>query len=347
MADDDETPTGFVTALAVARRAGVSRSAVSRAFTPGASIAPQTRARVMAAAAALGYHANDLARGLIARRSRLVGLVVTRPELGFRAHLVAALTQALIARGSVPVMINTGRTEAELLAAQQTLIGYRTAATIVLSGSPPASFVALARRTGQPVVVIGRTEPGLDHVDIDNAAAAAEAAALFAARGMRRVGLVSSNSGTPIVREREHAFVAAAAQLGLSVATARGPESDYSSGREAAAALLTAPARPEGLFCINDLLAFGAVDAVRGRGLSIPDDVSVIGFDDLPEAAWEAFRLTTFRQDPAAMAAAAMALLEAREAGPGRPPARALVPAPLVTRATLTPPADPSRLSSG
>ncbi len=95
----------------VSERAGVSRSAVSRAFTPGASIADVTRARVLRAAEELGYQVNDLARGLISDRSRLVGLVVTRPEEGFRAHLTAALAKALIRRGSVPVMINTGETE--------------------------------------------------------------------------------------------------------------------------------------------------------------------------------------------------------------------------------------------
>jgi len=340
MASDRHAPSDpprFVSALEVARHAGVSRSAVSRAFTPGASIARETRDKVMRAAEELGYHVNDLARGLIARRSRLVGLVVTRPELGFRSHLVASLTRALIRRGSVPTVINTGRTEAELLAAQKTLIGYRSEATIVLSGSPPASFVALARRTGQPVVVIGRSEPGLDHVHIDNAAAAAEAAALFAARGMTRVGLASSGSGTPIVHEREEAFIAAAGRLGLRVATARGADSDYAGGGEAAAGLLGAVDRPQGIFCVNDLVAFGVLDAARhGFGLAVPADLSVIGFDDLPEAAWQAYRLTTFRQDPEEMAAAAIALLDAREADPGRPPARTVVAAPTVLRETLT-----------
>lgn len=338
-ASDATDPPRFVSALEVARRAGVSRSAVSRAFTPGASIAEATRDRVMRAAEELGYHVNDLARGLISRRSRLVGLVVTRPELGFRAHLLAALTRALIARGSVPTVINTGRTEAEFLAAQKTLLGYRCEATIVLSGSPPAAFVALARRTGQPVVVIGRSEPGLDHVHIDNAAAAATAATLFAARGMARVGLASSRSGTPIVAEREEAFVATARRLGLAVAVARGADTDYAGGHEAAAALLGGAARPQGVFCVNDLVAFGVLDAARhGFGLAVPADLAVVGFDDLPEAGWDAYRLSTFRQDPDTMAAAAIALLDAREADPGRPPARTVVAAPPVMRATLTPP---------
>ena len=83
----------FVSAEQVAQLAGVSRSAVSRTFTPGASVAPATRERVLKAAEELGYHVNDLARGVLANQSRLVGIVATRPEVGFRAHLAAALSK--------------------------------------------------------------------------------------------------------------------------------------------------------------------------------------------------------------------------------------------------------------
>lgn len=119
----------FVSAEQVAQLAGVSRSAVSRTFTPGASVAPTTREKVLRAARELGYHVNDLARGVLANQSRLVGIVATRPEVGFRAHLAAALAKALIKRGSIPILINTGQTEEELLAAQKMLIGHRAEAT--------------------------------------------------------------------------------------------------------------------------------------------------------------------------------------------------------------------------
>lgn len=147
----------FVSAEQVAQLAGVSRSAVSRTFTEGASVAPATREKVLKAAEELGYHVNDLARGVLANQSRLVGVVATKPEIGFRAHLTAALTKALIRRGSIPILINTGETEEELLAAQKMLIGHRAEATVILSGSPPASFFELAQRNGQPLVVIGRS----------------------------------------------------------------------------------------------------------------------------------------------------------------------------------------------
>lgn len=169
----------FVSAEQVAQLAGVSRSAVSRTFTPGTSVAPATREKVLQAAQELGYHVNDLARGVLANQSRLVGIVATRPEVGFRAHLAAALAKCLIKRGSIPILINTGQTEDELLAAQKMLIGHRAEAIIILSGSPPASFFELAQRNGQPLVVIGRSEPDADHVRAGNSEASRKAATAF------------------------------------------------------------------------------------------------------------------------------------------------------------------------
>lgn len=326
-----------VSAQHVARQAGVSRSAVSRAFTPGASVATETREKIMRAAEDLGYQVNDLARGLLANQSRLVGLVVTKPEVGFRAHLAAALTKALIHRGNVPVIINTGQTEQELIAAQRTLLGHRAEATIILSGSPPSSFFELARRNGQPLVVIGRSEPEADHIQTDGGEAAKLAAGLFVARGMTRLGLAGSLSGTPNITEREDAFCAEAARLGADVAVARGNDTDYAGGLQAGRDLLDRRERPQAIFCVNDLIAFGVMDHARQLGLAIPGDLAVIGFDDVPEAGWLAYQLTTFRQDPEAMAARAVALLDLRQREPDLPPVRERISVPLVVRASFVP----------
>ncbi|MDI7864505.1 LacI family DNA-binding transcriptional regulator [Rhizobiaceae bacterium n13] len=327
----------FVSAEQVAQLAGVSRSAVSRSFTPGASVSPATREKVMRAAEELGYQVNDLARGLLANQSRLVGLVVTKPEAGFRAHLVAALAKALIQRGSVPMLINTGQTEEELVAAQKTLFGHRAEATIILTGSPPSSFVELARRNGQPLVVIGRSEPGADHVRMGNAEASRRAASLFVANGHRRLGLVGSASGTPSVVERERAFTAQAEALGATVTAVRGEDSDYVGGLAVGRRLLAGPDRPEAIFCINDLIAFGIMDHARALGLAIPDDLAVIGFDDVPQSDWLAYRLTTFRQDPELMAARVVELIDRRQEEPDAAPAYERLMPELVIRSSFVP----------
>lgn len=326
----------FVSADQVAQLAGVSRSAVSRTFTPGASVSPATREKVKHAAEALGYHVNDLARGLLINQSRLVGLVVTEPEVGFRAHLTAALAKVLMQRGSIPVLINTGRTEEELLAAQSTLIGHRAEATIILSGSPPARFVELARRNRQPLVVIGRSEPDADHVRSGNAEASTRAAALFVDRGYRRLAVAGSLSGTPSIAERETAFIAAAEARGAAVAIARGANSNYDGGVVAARQLLLAGDRRDAVFCANDQIAFGLMDVARWEaGLRIPEDLAVIGFDDVPEAAWRSYDLTTFRQDPLQMATRAVELLERRLANRDLPPAYERIIPELILRGSF------------
>lgn len=312
--------TRFVSAEQVARKAGVSRSAVSRTFTPGASVSPATRERVMKAAEELGYHVNDLARGILANQSRLVGIVATKPEVGFRSHLAAALSKALIARGSVPILINTGQTEEELLAAQRILIGHRAAATIILSGSPPESFFELARRNGQPVVMIGRAEAGADLVQAGNQEAATRAAELFLQAGRKRLAYIGSHSGTPSIREREVAFAEACKAHGLTpVPATHGADSDYQGGVTAARGLLQNKAEFDAVFCANDLLALGLIDVLKRSGRRVPEDVAVMAFDDVPEAAWLNYSLTTFRQDPQRVAAAVIELLEERAANPDAP----------------------------
>jgi DNA-binding LacI/PurR family transcriptional regulator len=334
----DDRRMRFVSAEQVAQLAGVSRSAVSRTFTPGASVSAATREKVIKAADELGYHVNDLARGVLANQSRLVGVVATRPEIGFRAHLTAALTKALIRRGSIPVLINTGETEEELLAAQKMLIGHRAEATIILSGSPPASFFELAQRNGQPLVVIGRSEPDADHVLAGNAEASREAAAAFIAAGRRRLAVIGSHSATPSIAEREQAFVAAVRAEGFEARIAHGRDSDYDSGVSAARALFGEGDFPDAIFCANDLLAFGAMDVIRQDfGLTVPGDVALIGFDDVPEAAWLSYGLTTFRQDPAVIAARAVALLDRRLQHPEEPRAWERVIPQLVTRKSFVP----------
>lgn len=342
MTDEDKSQANrmrFVSAQQVAELAGVSRSAVSRTFTKGASVAPATREKVQAAAKALGYHVNDLARGVLANQSRLVGIVATKPELGFRAHLTAALAKTLIRRGSIPILINTGQTEKELLAAQKMLIGHRAEATIVLSGSPPAAFFEEAQRNGQPLVMIGRSEADADHVRAGNSEASRKAATAFATAGRKHLAVASSSSGTPSILERETAFVTAAEAAGCRVSVAQGGrESDYGSGLVAARTLFAGDDYPDAVFCTNDLIAFGVIDFLRvERGLKVPEDVAVIGFDDVPEAAWLSFGLTTFRQDPMVMAERAVELLQRRIDHPDDAPFHERVIPELVLRGSFRP----------
>lgn len=328
----------FVSAQDVAAQAGVSRSAVSRAFTPGASIAPETRQKVMAAAEALGYRVNDLARGLLARRSRLVGLVASDLDTPFRAAVASALTALLMARGNVPTLVRVGPSQRDGIAAHETLLSYRAEATIFLSGTPPVSLIELARRNGQPLIALNRTEPGIDHVRSDHAGAARVAAERLIAAGCRSLAVVTSERDTPSLVQRVEAFQAAANKAGFAPRVVRIADTDYAGGLAAGRALFAAGKRPDGVFCVNDLMAFGVLDVARGEyGLAVPRDLCVIGFDDVPQAAWRAYDLATFRQDPEGLAAAAIEVLDKRQAAHDGAAIEIVLPATFIERGSVRP----------
>jgi DNA-binding LacI/PurR family transcriptional regulator len=325
----------FVSAQDVAVRAGVSRSAVSRAFTPGASIAPATLARVQQAAEALGYQVNDLARGLLNRRSRLIGLVTSDAETPFRAQTIASLSRALIERGNVPAIISIGPTADAIASASRQLLRYRAEATIFLSGSPPDSLVALARRNGLPLILINRAETDLDSVRCDDGGGARQAFAALRTTGAPTFAVINAERPSPSLLARERAFTRFAARAGARCAVYRAGQAGYDGGREAAARLLCERAPPLAVFCVNDLMALGAIDALRGAGRRVPDDASVIGFDDLPMAAWEPYRLTTLRQDTDRIAREVVAVLDRRTRDPDLPPIATSFPVELIVRDTV------------
>ena len=330
--------TERVTLAQIAEATGFSVMTVSNVLNdrPGAS--DSTRKKVAKAAAELGYAPSTAARNLKGGRTGLVGIVATKPEIGFRAHLAAALAKFLIQRGSVPILINTGQTEDELLDAQKMLIGHRAEAIIILSGSPPASFFELAQRNGQPLIVIGRSEPDADHVRAGNSEASRKAATVFFEAGRRRLAVAGSNTGTPSIIERESAFLSTAEGLGAEVFIGRGADSDYESGIAAGRALFSNAVHPDAVYCANDQIAFGLMDHVRQVvKLRIPEDVAIIGFDDVPEASWLSYQLTTFRQDPLVMAMRAVELMERRLANPDLPPGYERVIPELVIRQSFRP----------
>jgi DNA-binding LacI/PurR family transcriptional regulator len=287
------------------------------------------------AAAALGYQVNDLARGLLANRSRLVGLVASDADTPFRAHMIAALSQNLIKRGNLPAVINIGATAEDLANASRQLLGYRAEATIFLSGSPPTSLVELTRRNGQPQILINRAETGLDSVHCDDTDGAQQAFETLRLSGATRFAVINKAKPSPSLLMRERAFAGFAAASGFRARIVRAGNSDYDGGRAAACRLLAHGKPPDAIFCANDLMAFGALDYLRETGLSVPDDVSMIGFDDVPVAAWSSYRLTTLRQDPMRIAREVVSILDRRLAEPDAPPITVYFPVELVVRETV------------
>ncbi|GGE05445.1 LacI family transcriptional regulator [Aureimonas endophytica] len=291
--------TAFASAQEVARLAGVSRSAVSRAFTPGASISEDTRAKVEAAAAKLGYHVNHLARGLMRQKTGIVCLVVADIHTPYLSRLLDHLSRALQEAGNVVMVLNAGRAAGNVEAALRQTLNYRADATIVLSGTPYRSIAQSCLDSGQRLVLLNRDDhlPGTVNLAVDNARAARTAATLFLRAGYRRLALVSSAIGTPSLLARRRHFLEAASENGVAVRIWEGGATAYDSGLQGGTELLAADEPPDAVFAVTDLLACGVLDAARRRfGRRVPEEIGVIGFDDIEQAGWASYDLTTFAQ---------------------------------------------------
>jgi DNA-binding LacI/PurR family transcriptional regulator len=317
----DTKSRSFVSAQQVAELAGVSRSAVSRTFTRGASVSEATRRKVLRAADQLGYHVNHLARSLIQEQSGIVCLIVADVATPYQARMLDALTRRLQEIDRVAMVINTSGESGGVEAALRQTLNYRASATIVLSGTPPAALITTCINSGQRVILINRDDhiDGPINISVDNAAAAREALHMLDRCGCRRIAIVSSTAGTPSLVARERAFAAAAEERGVQASAIRAGPTGYATGFEAGRMLLSGSLRPDGAFCVTDLLACGFMDAARREfGLDVPADLCVIGFDDIEQAGWAAYDLTTFRQPIDAIAGHIMTLVTDAAAASGR-----------------------------
>ena len=327
----------FVTAADVARRARVSRSAVSRAFTPGASISRELRQRILKAADHLGYRVNRLAQSLNQARSNVIGLVGADLHQPFHAELLATLSSALLTDGFQCMLLNAANAEHDMAALIARVLEYRVAAIVVMTGTPPARIVEECLNNGVPVILVNKLLPkvAVDTVIADHAAGGRIAAEQLLAAGCRRLAVVSSAARTVSLVGRIEAFCARAVAAGMKPQVwQQRAMTDYQTGRAAAHSLLARDGI-DGVFCVTDLLALGFLDAARLEcGRRVPDDLSVIGFDDIPQAAWSSYRLTTFRQPVPDLAAAVMSVIR-RRAGDSKPRALTTVPVSLVPRSTV------------
>jgi LacI family transcriptional regulator len=317
----------------VARRAGVSQPTVSRALRGDARVAAATRERVGAAAAALGYVPSRRGRSLSTRATGQVAVVVSDLGNPFYTEAVQHLHAALEA-AELRAVVLTDPPERPP-APERLLDGSFDGAIVAtaLLGAPLPSELA-AR--GLPVVQFNRAvdDRGLDACVSRNADGAAAVAALLAGLGHTRVGAILGPPETSTGRDRERGLRAGlhAAGLPLPDACVRHGAFAHATGDTAVRELLALAQPPTAVFCANDVIALGALNAAHALGVAIPRELTVVGFDDIAMAAWDVFGLTTVRQDLAAMARAAVALLVDRIADPDRAARRVEVPARLVLR---------------
>jgi DNA-binding LacI/PurR family transcriptional regulator len=315
-----------VTSIDVARLAEVSQSAVSRSFTPGASVSDGTRLKVMEAARKLGYRPNAHARSLITKRSRIIGLVLSYLENLFYPVALEQLAKRLQRDGYHVLLFVTDTQNADELVdeiLQYHVDGIVLAATTLSSG--------LAQRCADaaiPVVLFNRVMAAgsgaaastVSSVRSDNVAGGRAVARLLAQTGHQRVAYIAGHEESSTNLERERGFRDGLAERGLRI-WARGVGNyDFEQARAAARQMFKpaiaspnqrADERPDAVFVASDHMAFGVMDVLRFElGLRIPQDVSVVGFDNVPQADWGSYRLTTVEQPVQPMIEATVGLLQ-------------------------------------
>lgn len=326
----------------VAQRAGVSRSAVSRTFTDGASVSAETRAKVLRAAEELNYHVNFLARGLSKQESRPVCILVSNLHKPYHAQLLDQITTALQKAQRICTIINVGDDPAAATGALEQTLNYRASATIVLSGAPPAHMVRRCGEVGQKVILVNRADdlPDVQHITVDYQSAMRNAVQMFMRAGCRNIALVSRATRTPSLQAREDHFIHYLRNEGLTPQILRGQSTTYQTGQQAMRELLVGLNPPDGVFCINDLLACGCIDAAKNDfKLRIPEHLCILGFDDIAQAGWSGYDLTTFAQPYAAIAAS---VVQSLSANTGQTPERIVLTARPVWRGTMRSAADQS-----
>lgn len=337
---------GRVKMTDVARVAGVSTSAVSRVFTPGASASEETVAKVREAAERLGYRPHRLARSLTTGRSRIIGVVVAYLENYFYPQALELLSGALQARGYHVLVFLSGEPDAEIDHIIEEILDHQVDGVIMASVAVSSELAAQAEASGVPVVLFNRRQDAgrFTSVTSDNDGGGHAVGRFLLAGEHQRIAYVAGWEGASTQKEREAGFRRALAEGGRALHDRAVGNYRWGDAADAARALFDRPParRPDAVFVANDHMAFAVIDVLRGElGLRVPDDVSVVGFDDARPAAWQAYQLTTVRQRARRMVEATVEhLLQRVEGEADGPPSETIIEAPLIVRRSARVPAN-------
>ncbi len=333
---------GRATMRDVAERAGVALTTVSRAFSDPDKLSPDTLRRIADASAELQYTVNLSARSL---RKRSAGmLLVLLPDIGnpFFSLVLKGIEEGARASGRVLLVGDTGSdaTLADAYAGQ--LDAGTVDGMILIDGRLPFApgSPSRARLVRAPVVALSERvdDPAIPFVGIDNRAAGREVAHLLADLGHRRLGHIAGPAANSLTTLRAQGFAEGARERGCDLMGTAAGDWSIGSGQAAAADILSWPHRPTAIFAANDEMAIGAIHAFAAAGVSVPGEMSVVGFDDIDFAAVGSPALTTVRQPRCAMGRAAVEAVTARIEGRTTAERARILPFERVMRASTGPP---------
>lgn len=312
----------MATSRDIARAAGVSQSTVSRVLHDNPKVKPETRERVQKVLREMNYSPDGLARAMITRKTGTIGVVVEDITNPFYPEIVEALGEELAGVGRRMMLWNSreaGEHSATEAIRQKLIDG-----VIFTTATPSSTVLYEAVNRGAPVVLVNRYVEGIscDIVTTDNVRGGRLIADYFAGWGHGRLGLISGLQEASTSIEREAGFREGLEAHGIALEDAlrRPGYYSYVGSYEAMKQLLSLPDPPTAVFCVNDLMAFGALNAAKALGFRVPEDVWVVGFDDIAMASWEVFDLTTVSQPIPEMAREGVRLLVRRIEEPKRAP---------------------------
>jgi DNA-binding LacI/PurR family transcriptional regulator len=336
----------------IARIAGVSHSTVSRALRDNPLIPSETALRIKKIADQLGYRASAVARGLVTRRTEAIGVVVTSIADPFNGEVVAGIEEVANTHGYSVILANSQADPQREMAVARSFHERRVDGIVVASSRVGALYLPALSQMEVPVVLLNNQHPSefVHSVSIDNMDGARQAARHLLGLGHTRIAYIGDESGLESDADRLRGLSDELKRAGLGIRpefVARGDGKPEAAGRRALELLAVKP-RPTAIFCYNDMSALGVLNAAYNRGLHVPEELSISGFDDLFFAAMLQPALTTVRQPMRELGRRAMELLV--DLLKGREPARRqLIKGELVVRqSTAKPPAtnrsDPGRI---
>jgi DNA-binding LacI/PurR family transcriptional regulator len=307
----------YASSIDVARLAGVSQSAVSRTFTAGASVSPATRKKVLKAAEKLGYQPSMIPRIMLTHRSSLIAIVIGGMYNPYYSSVVELFTREIQKKGNSVLLFGVDHGE-YIDEVVPMILGYRVDGLIsALSILSPEAAESCAKQNIPVVLLNGKVRnEWVSSVCCDNVAGGRAVASLFIGRGARHFGFIAGKPDNMANEDRLAGYFGRLVEQGVRDMSMAYGGYRYEGGYKACCELLAASPRPDAIFCANDLMAIGAMEAIRTEfSLRIPDDVMVAGFDDIPAASWPSFALTTVRQEASRMVQESLQLLERKIAG--------------------------------
>ncbi len=326
-----------VTSQQVAKRAGVSQSAVSRVFTPGASASRKTTDKVRKAATELGYRPNVLARSLITGKSRMIGLIVAYLENQFYPEALEKLSNALQEKGYHVLIFMTSQTTVNIDTVLQEILDYQVDGIVLASVAMSSDLAAQCQMAGIPVVLFNRSQDDdrLSSVTSDNIGGGRKIAEFLIAGGHNKIGHITGWEGASTQRDREIGLLDGLKSAGQTLFAREVGNFQITTAQEATRRMfdVAEPDRPDAVFVANDHMAIAVMDVLRSElKLDVPGDVSVVAYDDVPAAAWLAYDLTTVRQRANQMVAETVSILMDQIATGVKDSRRLAIDGPLIIR---------------